>query len=246
MSQQIPLERVSWAVYCPFPGIRAYAEFSFAERQWKSGARYPKLRGRAYKSNRYSSALEVMTLDLGTDDYLILRHADHKDGVEGKVVMSYPHLRRFVEGLHAALEVARDGCFEERDGQFALTEKGLSEESLTVIEDMHGGASIALQPTIVQRRSAEESDGADGTEPVGGEPGMRLYLNGWEVYGDVGLDDYATFADFYERFDLFSTARAAVQVAVTQLGGIPGVTATKTAAPQPARKVATGLGQRQR
>ena len=38
MSNHIPLERVSWGVYCPFPGIRAYAEFSFAERQWKTGA----------------------------------------------------------------------------------------------------------------------------------------------------------------------------------------------------------------
>jgi hypothetical protein len=76
---------------------------------------------------------------------------------------------------------------------------------------------------------------------------MRLYLNGWEVYGDVGLDDYATFVEFYDRFDLFATSRTAVQVAVTQLGGVPGVTATKTTAPQPVRKAAAmGLGQRKR
>jgi hypothetical protein len=247
MSNHIPLERVSWGVYCPFPGIRAYAEFSFAERQWKTGARYPKLRGRAYTAKRYDVSMEVMTLDLGTDDYLILRHADHKDGVEGKVVMSYPHLRRFVEGLHTALDVARDGCFEEKDGEFILTAKGAGEDSLVIIEDMHGGASVALQPVIVQRGRPNDDEGEDGTEQLGGEPGMRLYLNGWEVYGDVGLDDYATFVEFYDRFDLFATSRTAVQVAVTQLGGVPGVTATKTAAPQPVRKAAAmGLGQRKR
>lgn len=237
MSSQIPLERVSWSVYCPFPKIRAYAEFSFAEKSRKNGARYPKLRGRNYTSNRYDSPQEVLTLDLDTDDYLIFRHADHKDEIEGKVVMSYPHLRRFLDGLAQALEVARDGCFEQVGKSLAwkLTEKGESVETITHIEDMHGGASIALQPALVIR-GRDGNDGADGTERTDGEPGMRLYLNGWDWYADVGLDDYVTFVDFYERFDLFATARSAVVVAVTQLGGVPGAASTRTTAPQPARR----------
>ena len=244
-----PLERISWDVYCPFPRVRAQAEFTFAEKSRRSGSRYPKLRGSGYTAKRYAEAVDVVSLDLGTDDYLVLKHRDYDyaKGGAGKVVMSYPHLRRFVEGLHTALDVARDGCFEEKDGEFILTAKGAGEDSLVIIEDMHGGASVALQPVIVQRGRPNDDGGEDGTEQLGGEPGMRLYLNGWEVYGDVGLDDYATFVEFYDRFDLFATSRTAVQVAVTQLGGVPGVTATKTTAPQPVRKAAAmGLGQRKR
>lgn len=236
---ETPLERISWSVYCPFPGVRAYAEFAFAERNRRQGTRYPKLRGRTYSSNRYNSAMEVLNLDLGTDDYLILKTVNQRGDEPGKVVMSYPHLRRFVEGLQESLEMVRDGCFEEVDGAYQLTKRGL--DAVVVVHDLFGGSSIAFQPTIFTRQA--EEDVQDGEEiDLAGIPGMRMYLNSDDVYSDVTLDDYATFVQFYERFDLFATSRAAVQVAVTQLGGVPGATMTKTPAAMPARKNAGNLG----
>lgn len=239
-----PLEKVSWAIYCPFPGVKAYAEFSFAERSWKTGTRYSKLRGGSYTARRYEAPIEVMTLDLGTDDYVILKHKDHKQDGPGKVVMSYPHLRRFIEGLQDALELVRDGCFEEVEGAYQLTDQGYQAEH--TIHDMHNGAIITLQPTIFTR--VLEEGAGDNEVELAGEPGMRMFLNG-DLYSDVTLDEYATFVEFYERFDLFATSRSAVQVAVAQLGGIPGVTMSKTAAAQPTRRptaAANGLGARKK
>ena len=111
---------------------------------------------------------------------------------------------------------------------------------------MHNGATITLQPTVFTR-VLEEVAGDDEVE-LSGEPGMRMFLNG-DLYSDVTLDEYATFVEFYERFDLFATSRSAVQVAVAQLGGIPGVTMSKTAAAQPTRRptaAANGLGARKK
>ena len=69
-----------------------------------------------------------------------------------------------------------------------------------------------------------------------------MYLNGWESYSAVNLDEYATFVDFYDRFDLFATSRSAVQVAVTQTGGIFGAPAARTPHEQPIRKSPGSLG----
>jgi hypothetical protein len=245
----VPLERINWSVYCPFPRIRADAEFAFAEKSRKTSVRYSKLRGRVYTSNRYNAAMEVATLDIGTDDYLVLKHSDHdfQKGGPGKVVLSYPHLRRFVEGLQEALEMVRDDCFEEVDGQYQLTDKGANE--ICYIHDMFNGATIAFAPTVFSR---QREDLEDGQGDLVGEPGMRMYLNGMDMYSDVTLDEYATFVAFYERFDLFATSRAAIQVGMIQMGGIPGLTVAKTSAPQPTRKpaaavaTATGLGMRKK
>jgi hypothetical protein len=241
-----PLERISWDVYCPFPRVRAQAEFTFAEKSRRSGARYPKLRGSGYTAKRYAEAVDVVSLDLGTDDYLVLKHRDFdfSKGSAGKVVMSYPHLRRFVEGLQEALEMVRDECFEEAGDAYQLTEKGLS--SSIHVPDLFAGASVAFEPVICE--AMVDDDVPDGEEPdYSGEPGMRMYLNGPDMFADVTLDEFATFVEFYERFDLFATSRTAVQIAVVQMGGIPGVTMTRTAAPQPTRKTAgqvNGLGKR--
>jgi hypothetical protein len=243
-----PLERISWDVYCPFPRVRAQAEFTFAEKSRRSGSRYPKLRGSGYTAKRYAEAVDVVSLDLGTDDYLVLKHRDFdfSKGSAGKVVMSYPHLRRFVEGLHEALEMVRDECFEEAEnGAYQLTEKGY--DASIHVPDLFGGASVAFEPVICE--VVVDDDVADGEEPdYSGEPGMRMYLNGNEMFADVTLDQFATFVQFYERFDLFATSRTAVQIAVVQMGGIPGVSMTRTAAPQPTRKPtvasANGLGKR--
>jgi hypothetical protein len=235
---QTPLERISWAVYCPFPGIRAYAEFSFAERGRKNGARYSKLKGRTYSAARYETPVEVLTVDVGTDDYLIFRHVDQKGDGPGKVVMSYPHLRRFVEGMQEALEMVRDDCFEEADGAYQLTQKG--REAILVVEDMFKGAQIAFQPTVFTRVPDDELEDGQGDFNLAGEPGMRIYLDSNDVWSEITLDEFATFVQFYERFDLFATSRAAVQVAMAQLGGVPGVTLTKTPAPQPTRRPGAG------
>ncbi len=243
-----PLERISWAVYCPFPGIRAYAEFSFAERGRRNGTRYSKLKGRTYTAARYDAPTEVLTIDLGTDDYLIFRHVDQKGDDPGKVVMSYPHIRRFVEGMQEALEMVRDGCFEEINGAFQLTEKG--RDAILVVDDMFKGAQLAFQPTVFTRIPDDELEDGQEEMNLAGEPGMRLYLNSNDVWSEITLDDFATFVQFYERFDLFATSRAAVQVAVTQLGGVPGVSLTRTAAPQPTRRpgspAANGLGMKKK
>ena len=245
---QTPLERISWAVYCPFPGVKAYAEFSFAERGRKNGARYSKLKGRTYNASRYDSPIEVLTVDIGTDDYLILRHVDQKGEEPGKVVMSYPHLRRFVEGMQEALEMVRDGCFEEADGAYQLTQKG--RDAILLVEDMFKGAQIAFQPTVFTRVPDEELEDGQEQYNLAGEPGMRMYLDSNDVWSEITLDEFATFVQFYERFDLFATSRSAIQVAVTQLGGIPGVTMSKTAAPMPTRRPGTaasnGLGMKKK
>jgi hypothetical protein len=114
---------------------------------------------------------------------------------------------------------------------------------------MFNGATIAFAPTVFSR---QREDLEDGQGDLVGEPGMRMYLNGMDMYSDVTLDEYATFVAFYERFDLFATSRAAIQVAMIQMGGIPGLTVAKTSAPQPTRKpatavaAATGLGMRKK
>ena len=146
-----PLERISWDVYCPFPRVRAQAEFTFAEKSRRSGSRYPKLRGSGYTAKRYAEAVDVVSLDLGTDDYLVLKHRDYDyaKGGAGKVVRSYPHLRRFVEGLHEALEMVRDECFEEAEnGAYQLTEKGY--DASIHVPDLFGGASVAFEPVICE------------------------------------------------------------------------------------------------
>jgi hypothetical protein len=175
----------------------------------------------------------------------VLKHRDfnyQKDQSAGKVVMSYPHLRRFVEGLHDALEMVRDECFEEVGDAYQLTDKGLN--SSIHIPDLFAGASVAFEPVICEFQS--DDDQVEGEEPdYSGEPGMRIYLNSTDMYADVTLDVFATFVEFYDRFDLFATSRAAVQIAVIQMGGIPGVTMSRTAAPQPTRRTAgaaSGLG----
>lgn len=236
-----PLERITWSLFCPFPRVRAQAEFTFAEKSRGSGTRYPKLRGGSYTAKRYSEAVDVTYLDLGTDDYFILKHNDFdfkKGTSEGKVVMSYPHLRRFVEGLEDMLDVARDGCFEEVDGAYQLTARGA--EAVVHVTDMFNGASVAFSPIVF---TFQPEDEAGEEADFAGEPGVRMFLNSPDMYSDVTLDEFATFVQFCERFDLFATARSAVQVAAIQTGGVAGVTMTKTPLVQPTRRpAATGLG----
>lgn len=236
----LPLERVTWALYSPFVGIRAAAEFSFAERQRKTGARYPKLRGHTYTTTRYSAPTEVLSINLETDDYLVLKHVDHKQGNVGKVVMSYPHLRRFIEGLQEVLEIVRNDCYVAVDGEYQLTEQGMTTNH--TIYDMYAGAALGFEPVICTPYRSEEAQ-EDNAAPPQGAPGVRMYVNGPLAYSDVTLDEYATFVAFYERFDLFATSRAAVQITTIQLGGIPGVTTSKVSAPQPVRRTVGGLSK---
>lgn len=242
-----PLERISWSLYCPFPKVQAFAEFTYADKGRKNGNRYSKMRGRTYASKRYDVPMDVMSIDLGSDDYFAIKHMDQHDD-EGRVSMTYPHLVRFVSLLEEALEAARDGSFEKVGENYRLTPKGSGDGSVLIAEDLVGGSFVAFQPVVVIRASqADREDAQERADETGGEPGMRMYLNSWSLYSDVGLEDYTSFAIFCERFDLFATSRAAMQVAVSHLGGVPGVAAVaRTAAPQPKRLTATGLGQRRK
>ena len=233
----VPLERVTWELYSPFRAVRASAEFTFADKHRKTSARMPSLRGRSYTTSRYSQTLEVASLEVASSDFLVLRHRDHDmkivGNTAGKVVMSYPHLPRFVGGLHEVLEALRDGCFEQgEDGTFALTEKG--ERELIQIEDLHGGASLGFQPVVFDRQPDDGEETAV-TERPAGEPGVRMFLNSWDFFSDARLLEFDSFIRFYERFDLFATSRTAVTIAAAQ-----GAVTIPSLAPavQPARQAA--------
>ena len=231
----VPLERVAWELYSPFRAVRVSAEFTFADKNRKTSARMPSLRGRSYTSSRYSQALEVASLELSSSDFLVLRHRDHDlkvaGNTNGKVILSYPHLPRFVSGLHEVLDALRDNCFDQKeDGTFALTAKG--ETELIQIEDLHGGASLGFQPVVFERPSDDGEETAVADRPAG-EPGVRMYLNSWDFFSDTRLLEFDSFIRFDERFDLFATARAATAIAAGQ----GAVTIPNLApAPQPARQ----------
>ena len=231
----VPLERVTWELYSPFRAVRASAEFTFADKNRKTSARMPSLRGRSYTSSRYSQTLEVASVELSSSDYLVLRHRDHDlkitGNTAGKVIMSYPHLPRFIGGLLEVLDALRDGCFEQgEDGTFALTEKG--ERELIQIEDLHGGASLGFQPVVFDRQADDGEETAVSDRPAG-EPGVRMFLNSWDFFSDARLLEFDSFIRFYERFDLFATARTATAIAAGQ----GAVTIPSLApAPQPVRQ----------
>ena len=243
----IPVERIAWALYCPFPKVRASAEFNFAEKRRNTNERAYKTRGYEYLTKKYASPVNVLTLYVGSDDYLTFKHADSPtegQDTAGRISLGYGHIRRFIEGIQTALLVAGDGCFSENeDGTFSLTEKGASNESLTLIEDFFQNASAGFEPCIVQRPS-DLGDGSDDSESerLTGEPGMRMLVNSWNMSSEISLDDFASFVAFYERFDLFSMSQSAMNIFVTQMNGIPGITQEKTAAIAPVRKVSNLAG----
>jgi hypothetical protein len=116
----------------------------------------------------------------------------------------------------------RDGCFEQVDStDFMVTDKGLS--SGCVIEDLHNGASLTVTPAIWPR----DPDGDTGI------PGVRLYVNDWDHFGDATLENFNAWVRFLDRFDLFQTSQAAAQVAAARRA--QPVVSTSTSA-QPVRR----------
>jgi hypothetical protein len=207
-----PIERIEWGVYSPFPEITALCQFSFASINYKTKERMSKIRENSYVSNRYRSSLNVRNIKIDTSDYFILTHRNHdvKTG-EGKVIMSYPHMNRFITGLSESLETFRDNCFEKVENGFILTTKGSSEDAIFYIYDLYNNASLAFQPTIITMKLNDDEE-----EVEYGEPGIRLYLNDWNYSSCVTLDEYDTFISFYNNFSLFNVSLAAVQVAMSQ------------------------------
>jgi hypothetical protein len=232
------LERITWSLYCPFPKVAAAAEFSFAEKGRSNGQRYPKLKGSTYQSNRYEAPIDAMSLDLGTDDFLTFRVVNFEQGAERiQVMMGYSHVFRFVEGLQDALEMVRDGCFEESADGYVLTEKG--KQDALIVDDLIGVGFLAFAPTVFVRSERDLEGDGEAPMAAAGEPGMRMYIKSWDYYSDVRLSDYTAFVEFFMRFDLFATSRAAVQVAVAQMGGVPGVMRSRAPAEMPQRKAGT-------
>ena len=234
----IPLEKLKWSLFCPFRGINASAEFTMAEKGYRNSNRFAKIRGNTYTSTRYSSNIEVGNIDIGSSDYLVFSHKDYeykKGDSQGKVLISYPHIPRFIDGIADILEEFRDGCFEEREDGFILTKKG--EDAVFNIDGLASEAFLAFQPVIFLPTEDDIDTGAIAyiPEALGGEPGIRMYLNGWDYYADTTLESYVAFIHFYQRFDLFSVAMAAAQIAVTHSGGVYNARVSKESAPQPTR-----------
>jgi hypothetical protein len=218
-----PLERISWDLYCPFYGVTASAEFTYGDRSRKTGSRYNKIRGNTYTTNKYESSIEVGSISVNTSDYLIFTHKDYdykRSSTEGKVLLSYPHIPRFVDGLSDILEGFREGCFEERDDGYALTAKG--KDAVFEIPDLYKGASLAFQPIVFIPPATDDGEEESITAPidVSGEPGIRIYINSWDLFADATLAEYEAFIMFYNRFDLFNVSLAAAQIAVVQMNGV--------------------------
>jgi len=219
---------VTWRLFSPFNDIRVYAEFTFTEKV--KGRRRDGLHLSSYQSSRYDEPEEVGTLDVETRDYLILAYSRRgmrtSSGV--KAVISYPHLPRLQDGVFDALAVLQNGCFEQVDATgFRVTDRGLT--AIHHVEDLYNGASLAFTPALWPRGEGED-DGEVGT------PGVRMYINDWDHYGDARLDQFVPWTTFLERFDLFQLSMSAAQMAAS---GRPHVPPGHNAAPQPVRRTTT-------
>lgn len=184
--------------------------------------------------------MDVGKIELATSDFLILRHRDHEmtsGSTAGKAVLSYRHLPRFVEGLAETMAMLQNDCFEQTETGFALTSSG--EQAETKIEDLFSGASLAFQPVILS--TEREEDVEEGDADYSGDPGVRIFINSWDHFADAPVEDFYAFLQFYQRFDLFATSRAAVSIAA-QNGGLTGLSTAM--APQPERAT-SGLNRPQ-
>jgi hypothetical protein len=222
MSGAPPVDRVEWKLYSPFQGVRVYAEFTLAERV--SGRRRDGVRRAAFSSKRYDQPELVSSLDVETGDYFVMAHQARGQTRDraGRASASYPQLPRLADGLAAAEASLSARCFERVDETgFRVTEAGLLEVHL--IDDLCSGCCIGLQAAIWPR----DSDDTDV-----GDPGVRMFINSRDHYGDATLENFRAWVRFVERFDLFQTSLAAVQLAASGRVEAPEV----RSAPQPVRR----------
>ena len=243
MSKSIPIERLIWSLFCPFPKIRASAEFTFAEKRSQNNDRNLKIRSFEYTSRRYDKPIDVLSLMINTDDNIAFKHVnaiqDSNTTDNGRVLLSYRHLKRFKDAINEIIRISTESCFEEigDTGKFRLTPFGNSEDAVVVVEDLVFGSKIGFAPCIVEKYNPDV-EGEDNSTPLQeeGEPGITFLLGSWEMSSSIPLDSFISFADFYLNFDLFATSRSAVQLFVMQSGGIPGVHMEKSIITAPERR----------
>jgi hypothetical protein len=194
------LDRVSKSLYCPFPSCQLMAEVNFGEKT-QTGRRLETVILKEYNSKKYEGISRLRSIDLSSRDYLMIIHSvrvDERNTERTKVIMSYPHLPRFKRGLKAILEWIL-ASYDE-NGEFV----GDAEESVMKIENMHGGASLAFQPVLINTSRDDDNEAL--------EPGIRMYINSWEIFSDVTIDSFESFVEFVLNFDLHAFSMAATQI----------------------------------
>ncbi len=222
-------------LFCPFRGLRSYAEFVYADRSMKSGSRRPLAREGCYTSRRYSTAPRVKTLSLASNDYLIMELEERpRDAAahEGRTLISYPHLPRWKDGLRGAMAECTASCFVREPGTplFRLSPAGQAQrDNPLIIEDMHLSSRIWIGPAIIAA-SPEEPEEL-------GEPGIEMALGSPLCSGVSTLENFVAFVHYHtEEFGLFALSAAAMPAAVAR-GAVAGRESSEhgTSAPQPRR-----------
>jgi hypothetical protein len=224
----LPLDKISWDLFCPFPKVRATAEFTFSSKKYNSSERLPRIYSRPYKSAKYNG-MELNSINIGTDAYITFTHFDRDYTAKspyGKVTMTYLHLPTFLDGLDTTLSMVQDGCYEQKENGFILTPKGY--DAVNIIENFIGAASLAFQPILLDNGNEHEPDDETGM------PGIRIYLNGWEFFSDISLIDFSSFIMFYKQFNLFNLSVSAAQIAALQPNS--NLSVNRTSATSPMRK----------
>jgi hypothetical protein len=205
--------------------VRASAEVSLGDRSRSNGSRQPSVRIKGYNTDKYVDTRSVAALSISTNDYLVIKHSN-VEGSNGKVVMSYPHLARFVDGLDAVLDKLRDGCFRRVDERgFEILPAAY--DVYHQIDDLYGPSALGFRPVLLLEKDDDEI----------GTPGVRMFVNSNSHCSDVDLDSFTAFVRFYDRFDL-SAASGMMLATAAGMGLLTGEQQqhSRSSAPQPMRK----------
>lgn len=218
-----PLDTVSWDVFTPFRGVSGSVEVLFAEKG-RDGKRRAATYGRSYTSRKYDTPQSVSAFEVKTRSFLVFQHSKGERGSDaGRVSMSFAHIASLAEELPNVMAELRDGCYDTNDDgvTFFLTPRG--ETVLFTVGDMIGGASLVFAPIVfVPSDGGHEDESHDIVRS--GQPGVRMYVNSMELYGDCSLVAFNAFVRIIDRFDLMNVSMHAVQLAST-LGGLGGIVA---------------------
>lgn len=244
MSGPLPIDYLSWSTFCPIPGMRVTAEFSYGSKSIQNGGRYPRMRARSYASSRYGDPMDIVSIDIESGDFLVIRrnnpkrfekgNTDHND----KIMLGHIHMPRFKQCLADFFENVTNGtCYEEgNEGGYVLTPHALNGEADIQMDDLYDGKTILFSPVVYIPNSEDTQDGADGTMVTEGEPGVRIYLNDMSNFVEASLSNFHAFNEFYQRFDLFTLSQSAAIVVMSQQGNMAASVVNRTTTPSPPRQ----------
>ena len=193
---EIPLEKFDLELYNGgFSDLTAIASVKYAKKDQRNKSRYPGLYEKTFEM--YEPAVQVRGIKLRTQEYLIFQHStlDYKNrnvAPPGKVIMTYHHIRHFVEEMER-IDHAIDDSFElVSDNLYKLSSEGLSVRYR--IDKLYENSFLVFEPVIFAVEEGNED------EFVYGERAVRMYINSHDGYlCETSLDYFKAFVMFFRN-----------------------------------------------